>query len=95
MESEWLEWDDRKAVSNLRKHRVSFFEAATVFDDPNALIEPDPVHSTEELRAKAIGFSIRNRVLLVVYVERLERIRIVSARKATLEERRRYESQFE
>jgi uncharacterized DUF497 family protein len=95
LESERFEWDDRKASANLRKHRISFDEAATVFYDPYVLIEPDAVHSVTELRATAIGFSMKNKVLLVVYVEPHERIRLISARRATPEERRRYESQFE
>jgi uncharacterized DUF497 family protein len=94
LESERFEWDDRKAVANLRKHRIGFNEAVTVFDDPYVLIEPDLLHSAEELRATVIGFSVKNRVLLVVYVEPQERIRLISARRATSEERRRYESQF-
>ena len=95
MESERFEWDDRKAVANLRKHRIGFNEAVTIFDDPFVLIEPDPLHSADEPRARAIGFSVKNRVLLVVYVEPQERVRLISARRATSEERRRYESQFE
>jgi uncharacterized DUF497 family protein len=95
LESEGFEWDDRKAVANLRKHRIGFNEAVTVFDDPYVLIEPDLIHSVEENRATAIGFSVKNRVLLVVYVEAQERIRLISARRATPEERRRYEFQFD
>ena len=65
-----------------------------VFDDPFVIIESDLAHAAEELRATATGFSEKNRVLLVVYVERRELIRLISARKATPEERRKYESQF-
>lgn len=95
MEWEGFEWDERKAAANLLKHKVSFLEAATVFDDPYVIVEPDSAHSTDESRELAIGFSRKERVLLVVYVEPDERIRLVSARKATTEERRKYESQFE
>ena len=95
MEWEGFEWDDRKAAVNLLKHKVSFLEAATVFDDPNVIVEPDLAHSAVESRESAIGFSRKERVLLVVYVEPDERIRLISARRATLEERRKYESQFE
>jgi uncharacterized protein len=95
VKSELFEWDDRKAATNLRKHRVSFLEAATVFEDPYALFEPDPDHSAQEFRERVTGFSETDRVLLVVYVEVSECIRLVSARKATTEERRKYESQFE
>ncbi|MGO9336169.1 MAG: BrnT family toxin [Terracidiphilus sp.] len=95
MEWQRFEWDDRKAAANLLKHKVSFLEAATVFEDPYVLVEPDSVHSAEESRELAIGFSMKERVLLVVYVELQERIRLISARRATPEERRKYESQFE
>ena len=94
MQTELFEWDDAKAEANLKKHRVDFFEAATVFDDPFVRIEQDSLHSEGELRSTATGFSARSRVLLVVYTERRERIRIISARKATRQERREYESQF-
>ena len=90
-----FEWDDRKAAANLLKHKVSFFEAVTIFDDPYVVVEPDLEHSVDQLREIAIGFSIRERVLLVVYVEHNERIRLISARRVTPEERRKYESQFE
>ncbi len=90
-----FEWDAEKAVANLRKHKVSFVEAVTVFQDPFVLIAADPVHSDDELRANATGLSANSRVLLVVYTERRERTRLISARRATREERRRYESQFE
>jgi len=90
-----FEWDPVKSAANLKKHRASFFEAATVFLDPNVLIEPDQVHSEDESRASAIGFSRLSRILLVVHTERQERIRLISARKATREERRRYDAQFE
>jgi uncharacterized protein len=94
LELEGFEWDDRKATANLLKHKVSFLEAATVFDDPYVIVEPDLQHSDEESREIAIGFSRKDRVLLVVYVEPDERIRFISARRATAEERRKYESQF-
>lgn len=90
-----FEWDVRKAAVNLRKHKVSFEEAATVFEDPYLVVETDERHSEIELRSTAIGFSARSRVLLVVYTERRERIRLVTARRATFEERRMYEAQFE
>ena len=95
MELERFEWDERKAAVNLLKHKVSFLEAVTVFDDPYVIVEPDLAHSAEESRELAIGFSRKERVLLVVYVEPDERIRLISARRATPEERRKYESQFE
>jgi uncharacterized protein len=90
-----FEWDERKAAINLRKHNVNFTEAATVFEDPNVIIEIDEGHSDDELRSTAIGFSAMSRVLLVVYAERRELLRLISARKATPAERRRYEAQFD
>ena len=95
MEWEGFEWDERKAAVNLLKHKVSFLEAATVFVDPFVIVEPDLYHSTEDSRELVIGFSRKERVLLVVYVEVEERIRLISARRATPEERRKYESQIE
>jgi uncharacterized DUF497 family protein len=65
-----FEWDLRKAKSNLRKHRVSFDEACTVFDDPGATIFPDEDHSNGEEREIVVGYSILERVLLVSFVER-------------------------
>jgi hypothetical protein len=95
VQSELFEWDDDKATSNFRKHRVSFLEAASVFDDPFVMVEPDKGHSEQEIRWNATGFSSGSRVLLVVHAERRESIRLISARKATREERRRYDAQFE
>jgi hypothetical protein len=82
-------WDPRKAASNARKHGVSFDEAATVFADPLALILEDQTHPEN---ARVIGQSIAARVLLVVFVERDgDVLRLISARRATSHERRRYE----
>lgn len=67
-----FEWDERKAALNLRKHKVSFIEAVTVFEDPNVIIQIDEAHFDDELRSNAIGFSTNSRVLLVVYAERRE-----------------------
>jgi uncharacterized protein len=84
-------WDDRKAASNLRKHGVSFDEAATVFADPLALAIEDAVDSERTL---LLGMSNRDRLLLVVHAELDESIiRIISARRATSHERRRYEEE--
>jgi uncharacterized DUF497 family protein len=84
-------WDRRKAASNLRKHSVSFAEAATVFGDNEALLLADPDHSDEESRFILVGASRVSRILVVVTVERGERIRIISARKAEQREREQYE----
>jgi len=87
-----FEWDKDKAASNLKKHKVSFDEASTVFDDPLAYIFDDEDHSAEEHREITIGHSILRRLLLVCFTERIENlIRIFSARKATKKERKDYE----
>lgn len=86
-----LEWDDEKAIANLRKQGVSFDEASTVFADPFYLTLDDILHSTEEYRFLAIGYSQAQRLLFVVYTERGDNIRIISARQATSRERRIYE----
>lgn len=82
-------WDDKKAAANVKKHGVSFEEAATVFGDPLALVVDDAVHPNREI---LIGQSERQRVLLTIYIELDEdEVRIISARRATAHERRRYE----
>lgn len=87
-----FEWDPEKADANLRKHEVDFAEAATVFFDPLSLTVPDPLHSTDENRFVITGLSASRRHLVVVHVDRGDRIRIISARLATPAERKRYES---
>jgi uncharacterized DUF497 family protein len=86
-----VEWDPVKAEVNLRKHQVSFEEASTVFDDPLFITFLDVEHSLDEERYITLGFSQRNRLLLVAHAERGDAIRIISARKATKNERRFYE----
>ena len=86
-----FEWDDEKAKANLKKHGVSFDEAAAVFTDPFSLTIPDPGHSVGEHRYIDIGSSDKDRVLVVVYTERGSNIRMVSCRKATPSERKLYE----
>ncbi len=86
-----FEWDPYKAEGNLQKHSVSFGEAATVFADPLALDRADPDHSENEQRFLCIGRSYVDRLLLVAYAERGDRIRIISARVAEPRERRAYE----
>lgn len=86
-----FEWDPNKASSNLRKHGVSFAEATTVFDDSLGATVPNPVHSIGEERYLIVGMSNRGRLLIVAFVERNERIRIISARRLTLQEQRQYE----
>ena len=87
-----FEWDPEKAESNLLRHGVAFAEAATVFFDPLSITVPDPVHSGDENRFVITGLSYGQRHLVVVHVDRGDRIRIISARLATPSERNRYES---
>ena len=90
-----FEWDEHKNAINRRKHSVSFEEAETVFYDENALLIADPDHSLEEERFILLGFSFRARLLIVCHCYRCEDnvIRIISARKATLQESRQYNDQ--
>ena len=85
------EWDAVKAKANLHKHGVSFEEAATVFRDPLALTFADPDHSGGEEREITIGRSVRQLIVFVSHCLRRDRIRIISARKATKGERKQYE----
>lgn len=87
-----FEWDARKAAQNLVKHGVPFDEASTVFGDPLAGTILDPRHSSDELRFVTIGLSARERLIVVAHAERNDRIRIISARRATRREKRKYES---
>ena len=86
-----FEWDHRKAAENLRKHGVSFHEAATVLDDPLAITYADPDHSESERRQITFGESIEGRLLVVSLIEQGGSIRIISARRTTRKERRIYE----
>jgi uncharacterized DUF497 family protein len=88
------EWDPAKAAANLRRHKVSFAEAASVFLDPLALTFSDPDRSDEGDREVTIGFSSRQRALFVSHCERGDRIRVISARKATRKERLQYEKRI-
>jgi uncharacterized protein len=86
-----FEWDTAKASSNLRKHGVSFEEAATVFGDPLAISFADPDHSNDEARLITIGQSNQEWLLVIAHVDRRRTIRIISARRATKRERAIYE----
>lgn len=86
-----FEWEEAKAAANLEKHKVSFEEASTVFQDDLSLTGRDPDHSIGEHRFVTFGLSARNRVLLVSHTERGGKIRIISARSATRAERKIYE----
>ena len=86
-----FEWDTRKAEVNLRKHGVSFTEAATVLGDELAITVPDPDHSIDEERFITVGWSYRRRLLIVAHADRNNLIRIISARELTRSERKTYE----
>jgi uncharacterized protein len=86
-----FEWDWKKAEFNARKHGVTFDEASTVFADPLAMLMPDPDHSLDEERYVLLGMSNQRRLVVVAFAERPPRTRLISARRATPRERRRYE----
>ena len=87
-----FEWNDAKSQSNPRKHGVSFVEAATVFQDEFARVLPDPDHSIDEQRYLLLSVSSMMRLLVVSHCERaVNSIRIISARKASLRELKKYE----
>lgn len=94
-----FEWDTHKARKNLKKHRVSFEEAKTVFYDPLLLTYRDDWHSENEERYISIGYSSHQRTLLVVHTEQETGqeilIRIISSRRATARERKTYEESSE
>lgn len=94
-----FEWDENKAKSNLRKHKVGFDEAESIFNDPLVVTFADESHSLEEERFISIGLSNVNRILLAVHTETSKNadvilVRIISCRKATDSERKIYEEQF-
>jgi len=86
-----FEWNTLKAAGNLRKHGVSFDEAASVFFDPLSATGSDPDHSLEERRFVTFGMSSSGRLLVVAHTERDDAIRIITAREATRAEREIYE----
>ena len=88
-----FEWDPRKERRNQQKHGVGFDEASTVFADTLSITIPDPDHSDDEERWLTMGFSHRQRLLVVVHTEQDEHesVRIISARRADPDERREYE----
>ncbi len=87
-----FEWDEKKSISNKKKHGISFEEAQTVFLDENALLIHDPDHSLEEDRFVLLGMSFKLRLLIVCHCYRKAEnvIRIISARKATRTEQKQY-----
>ncbi len=86
-----FEWDVSKAAINSAKHNVSFEEAKTVFNNSLAVIFADEAHSKDESRELIIGHSQRGRLMLIAFTERQDRIRIISARLVTRQEREDYE----
>jgi uncharacterized DUF497 family protein len=87
----YFEWNSKKNSVNIKKHHISFKEAATVFFDSNYIEIDDPDHSENESRLLALGFSSKNRLLIVCHCEIVnDRIRIISARKATKNEATQY-----
>ena len=86
-----FEWDKKKAGANERKHGVTFQEGATVFGAPLAVTFADPDHSANEHRYITFGLSQFNRLLVVSHTDRGDRIRVISARLMTRQERKIYE----
>ena len=86
-----FEWDEEKEKLNIRKHGISFEEAVSVFEDSFSLTIYDPLHSIDEDRFIDLGYSSKGRLLVVIYTERGNRIRLISCRKATNQEKISYE----
>jgi uncharacterized protein len=86
-----VEWDDRKAAINAKRHGVTFQEAATVLEHALSMTFRDPDHSLDESRFLTIGLSSIGRILVVAHTDREEAVRLISARPATRGERRFYE----
>jgi len=86
-----FEWDETKAHANQRKHNVSFLEATEVFSDEHSSCIHDPDHSYDEDRYLLFGVSLKGNHLVVSFTERLDTIRIISARQMTRQERNAYE----
>ncbi len=86
-----FEWDPKKATANVKKHGVTFQEAATIFGDPLAITFDDPDHSMSEKRYITFGLSLQKRLIVVSHTERGDRTRIINARLMDRKERRIYE----
>ena len=87
-----FEWDEEKAETNVVKHGITFEEAVSVFTDFGLITRDDEYHSEEEPREIATGYSLKMRLLVVVFTERAGKTRIISARLSTSSERKIYES---
>lgn len=93
-----FDWDPKKASINLRKHRVGFERAATIFTDPRAVSIPDEEHSKEEERWVTIGLDASGNLLVVAHTFEEQhptrcKIRLISARKATTKEAGQYKAE--
>ncbi|MBS3955238.1 MAG: BrnT family toxin [Methylomicrobium sp.] len=86
-----FEWDPKKATANVKKHGVTFQEAATIFGDPLAITFDDPDHSMSENRYITFGLSLQKRLIVVSHNERVDRAKIINARLMDRKERRIYE----
>jgi uncharacterized protein len=86
-----FEWDPKKAEANKRKHGISFHQAATIFGDPLAITFADQDHSLDEDRYITFGLSRFNQMVVVSHAQRGEKLRIISARLMTRQERKIYE----
>jgi uncharacterized DUF497 family protein len=86
-----FEWDFQKAAANVKKHKVTFEEAATIFGDPLAITFEDPDHSLTEKRYITFGLTTQMQLLVVCHTQRSQRTRIISARLMTRKERKIYE----
>ncbi len=85
-----FEWDTAKAKTNIEKHGVTFDEAVSVFVDEFAVTVADTDHWEDEDRSRPFGYSSKQRILVVVHTERRNGVRIISARKATENEKNFY-----
>jgi len=85
-----FEWDQNKNAKNIKKHGISFDEAATIFDDPMFITVIDEEHSIDEERYITIGLSTDGKLLLVAHTDRQGKIRLISARKATKKDEKFY-----
>lgn len=88
-----FEWDPVKADVNARKHGITFDEATTAFGDALAMLMLDPDHSVGDTRYLLLGMSSQQRLIVVAFADRAPRTRLISARRATRPERKRYEEE--
>jgi uncharacterized protein len=90
-----FEWDPQKERSNIAKHRIAFTEATAIFFDPLAITVFDPEHSQDEERYITVGASASGCILMVAHTDRMDRIRIITARELTRAEKKAYEKEIE